>query len=369
MKSIPLVNLEAQYKKLKPEVLKAIESVLESHSFIQGKEVAAFEREMIECHDALSGVGCSNGTAAISLALEALGVGRDDEVITSAHTFIASAESICAVGAKPVFVDIDPRTYALDIAKVREAITPKTRAIIPVHIYGTPCDMDPLMELAREKNLFVIEDAAQAHLATYKGKYVGTFGDAAGFSFYPGKNLGAYGDAGFIFARDKSVRDRMKQLLDHGRINEKYRHDIVGYNQRMDEIQAAVLRVKLRYLKEWTDARRRNAALYRELLKDSGVQFMEAPAGADPVYHLFVVQVSNRDEVMSHLKQNGIASGIHYPIPLHLQPAFSNLGYSEGAFPVCERAAKRIISLPLCPELTSEDIETVCRHFKAVARA
>ena len=364
---IPLVDLASQYRNIRTEVLGKIEELLESRSFIQGEFVAEFENKFSKLHGASYGSGCSNGTAAIQLALQALGIGRGDEVITAPNSFIATAEGIIHTGARPVFVDIDPRTYNIDVSQLEAAISERTRAILPVHLYGNPADMSALMAIAKSHKLFVVEDCAQAHLATYRGKHVGTFGDAATFSFYPGKNLGAYGDAGFVFSSSREHEVLVRKLLDHGRMS-KYEHDLVGYNHRMDGIQAAVLLVKLKYLQQWTELRRRNAALYREILAQSGIGMMQPTEGAEPVYHLFVVEVSNRTEVMDYLKSKGITSSIHYPIPLHQQPALASLGCAKGAFPVTEAVARRIISLPMCGELREEQVEFIARECNKVAR-
>ena len=365
---IPLVNLSAQYAGIKEEVLSAIAAVLDANAFIQGEFVARFEDEFLDAIGAQHGAGCANGTAAISLALEALGVGRGDEVITVANTFFATAGAICHVGAKPVFVDVDPATHAMDSALIEAAITPQTKAIVPVHLYGNVADMAPIAALAHRHGLAVVEDAAQAHLATYRGVMAGSIGDAATFSFYPGKNLGAYGDAGFVVTRDAGVAMKVKQLINHGR-TDKYAHQIIGYNQRMDGLQGAVLSVKLKHLAAWTAARRHNAALYRQAIKTAGVQFAEPTSDCVPAYHLFVAEVGNRDAVMKNLAGAGIASGIHYPLPLHLQPAFAHLGGRTGMLPITERLAGRIISLPMCAELTSAEIERIASAFDQVAHA
>lgn len=365
---IPLVDLSAQYKSIKTDVLKKIEEVLDSCSFVQGEFVAEFENKFSNMHGSTFGSGCSNGTSAIHLALQALGVGQGDEVITVPNTFFATAEGILHAGAKPVFVDVDPHTYNIDVSKIEEAITERTRAILPVHLYGNPVDMDALMEIAKKHKLFVIEDCAQAHLATYRDQHVGTFGDAATFSFYPGKNLGAYGDAGFVFTKSREHEVLVRKLLDHGRMS-KYEHDMIGYNYRMDGIQAAVLLVKLRYLAHWTEIRRRNAALYTSLLADSGISMMQPTEGSDPVYHLFVLEVSNRVEVMDYLKSKGITTSVHYPIPLHMQPALAYLGYGKGDFPVAEASAQRILSLPMCGELQNDHVQFISQEFLKVARS
>jgi dTDP-4-amino-4,6-dideoxygalactose transaminase len=365
---IPLVDLAAQYASIKAEIGAAIDSVLEAQSFIQGPFVARFEAEFNAAHGARYGVGCSNGTAAIQLALEALGVGAGDEVITVPNTFIATVEAIVQVGARPVFVDIDARTHGIDGAAIEAAITPRTRAILPVHLFGNPCDMDAVMAVAARHKLTVVEDCAQAHLATYRGRHVGTLGDAGTFSFYPGKNLGAYGDAGHVFTRSEALDAAVRKLLDHGRMG-KYEHDVIGANNRMDAIQAAVLSVKLRHLPAWTRTRREHAALYRELLLGSGAVPVQSTEGADPVHHLMVIEVADRDRVAEHLRANGIATGIHYPLPLHLQPALAYLEQPRGSFPVTERAAARILSLPLCGSLRSEQVEFIAAKVREVAKA
>jgi dTDP-4-amino-4,6-dideoxygalactose transaminase len=312
-------------------------------------------------------VGCSNGTAAIALALEALGIGEGDEVITVAHTFIATAEAICEVGARPVFVDIRPDTYLLDPAQLEAAITPRTRAIVPVHLYGHCCDMSPIMEVARLHGLKVVEDCAQAHLATYGGRPVGSFGDAGTFSFYPGKNLGALGDAGCIVTSDADLALRLRKMRDHGRLS-KYEHDIVGYNERMDGIQAAVLMVKLDHLTEWTEARRHSAQRYRERLTSLGLKTITPTVQAQPVWHLFVTEVEHRDEVVDRLQSAGIGTGVHYPLPLHLQPALEKFGYRKGAFPHTEAASERVLSLPICAEITDAQVDAVCLELGKAVR-
>lgn len=355
---VPFVNLEAQYQKIKSEILVKIEEVLDSRAFIQGKYVQQFEQEFVALHQAQFGVGCSNGTSAISVALEALGIGKGDEVITVVNTFFATAEAICNTGAKPVFVDMDPITHTIAVEQIESQITPRTKAIIPVHLYGNPCDMDSIMKISNQHNLFVIEDCAQAHLATYRGKFAGSFGDMATYSFYPGKNLGAYGDAGIVLTKTEEHEKLLRKLVNHGRLS-KYEHDMIGYNHRMDGLQGAVLSVKLKYLEKWTANRRNAAQRYDQLLSKIGVQRVQPTEGSEPVYHLYVVEVENRKEVVSHLKSSEIGSGIHYPIPLHLQPALSSLGYQKGDFPIAEKAAERILSLPMCGELSEEEVEKV----------
>lgn len=365
--AIPFVDLAAQYAAIKDEVGPAIDRVIESQAFIQGPFVKQFEVDFCAAHGALHGVGCSNGTAAIQLALQALGVGAGDEVITVPNTFFATVEAIAEVGATPVFVDIDPRTHGIDGAAIEAAVTSRTRAIVPVHLYGNPCDMDAVMVVAKRHDLVVVEDSAQAHLATYRGRFAGTIGDAGTFSFYPGKNLGAYGDAGFVFSRSAAVDATIRKLLDHGRMG-KYEHDVMGANNRMDGIQAAVLSVKLRHLAEWTRTRRTHAALYAELLAGSGATLVQPTDGAEPARHLFVIEVGNRDEVAEHLRGHGIATGIHYPLPLHLQPALASMNRPAGSFPVTERAARRILSLPICGSITSDKVQFIAERVRDVAR-
>lgn len=357
---IPLVDLEAQYRQIKEDIDAVIGDVVHSRAFIQGKYVTAFEADFARLQQCDHVIGCSNGTSALFLALMAAGIKAGDEVITTPATFIATAEAICHVGAVPVFVDIDPDTYTINPSLIESRITPKTRAILPVHLYGNPADMDSIMALARDHDLRVIEDCAQAHLATYNSRPVGTFGDAGAFSFYPGKNLGAFGDAGAVITGDPEHAKMIRLLADHGR-DSKYIHSIIGYNLRMDGLQGAILLVKLKYLQRWTEQRRSNAHLYSSLLHD--IEELQLPIsrdGSGHVYHLYVVQVPNRDKVLSHLQENGVAASIHYPVPLHLQPALKYLGHREGDFPVAEHAARHIVSLPMYPELTSEQIEHVC---------
>ena len=359
MDPIPILNLKAQHKRLRLEVLGAVETVYDSMSYIQGPHVKEFENEFASAHGAKHAAGCSNGTTALSLALEAAGIGPGDEVITVSYTFIATAEAIIQLGATPVFVDIEPGTYNMDPSIVRQAVTQRTKAIVPVHIYGTPCSMDVLEEIATKHELSIIEDCAQAHLAKFEGKAVGSFGQAGTFSFYPGKNLGACGDAGMVVSQDGETIKRVKKLLDHGR-ESKYLHDVIGYNRRMDDLQAAILSVKLRYLDEWTARRQENAAIYDSILKPAGFKVIEPPENVDPVYHLYVIQVSNREEIAKALTEHKIGHGVHYPTPLHIQPSMKHLGYKTGALPVTEHAAGRVISIPMCAELTHEQIERVC---------
>lgn len=355
---IPLVDLRAQYKALRGEIGEAISRVLESTDFILGPEVKALEEAFAGYLGARCAVGTSSGTSALMLALRAVGVGAGDEVITTTFTFTATAEAIWQVGARPVFVDIDPETLLLDTKVLEGAVTDRTRAIIPVHLYGNPCPMDEILSIAQRHGLKVIEDAAQAHGATYKGKPVGTWGDVGCFSFYPGKNLGAYGDAGAVVTNEEWLARRVKLLLNHGRTT-KYEHIEVGYGERLDTLQAAVLLVKLSHLTEWTTMRRRWAARYDEALARLGVPFVVPTKSSEPVYHVYATRVENRDRVLEGLRSRGIQAGVHYPIPLHLQPAYRYLGYQPGQLPVAERAAKQELSLPLYPELGEDGVERV----------
>jgi len=362
---IPLVDLQAQYRTIQGEVDAAIARVVARASFILGEEVEAFEKEFASYCEAKHCVGCANGTDAIALALEALGVRAGDEVITVANTFIATSESISAVGARPVFVDVRDDTLLMDVARVEAAITARTRAIVPVHLYGQTVDMDPLLELARRRGLKVVEDAAQAHGARYRGRRAGSMGDAATFSFYPGKNLGAYGDAGAVVTSDPAVAARVAKARNHGRAS-KYEHDFEGRNSRMDGIQGAVLRVKLRHLDAWNARRRELAALYRErLAAKPEFRFVATGEGCEPVHHLLVVRHTRRDELHARLREAGIEAGIHYPVPLPVQPAYGHLGLSPGDFPVAMRSAREILSLPIFPEMTAESVAEVTTSLSA----
>ena len=363
---IPLIDLEAQHKRLRPELLAALEEVLESRAYIQGPYAEAFEAAFAAAHGIEHAAGCASGTAALSLALEAAGIGPGDEVITVAYTFIATLEAIAGVGAVPVLVDIDPRTYAMDPAAAKAAVTERTKAILPVHVYGTPCNMAALSALAERHGLAVIEDCAQAHLATFGGRPVGSFGAAGTFSFYPSKNLGAAGDAGLVASADPALMERVRLLRDHGSAS-KNLHGTIGYNHRMDAFQAAILSVKLPHLAAWTAHRRRAAAHYDGRLASAGFKVIESAADGPSVYHLYVVQVSNRDDATRALAAANIGFGVHYPVPAHLQPAFAHLGYRQGSLPHSEAAAARVISLPLCGEISEASIDRVSDVFTAAA--
>lgn len=363
---VPLVDLKAQYHRIGAEMDAAIHRVVQNTSFIMGKEVRDFEEAFAAYCGARHCVGVSSGTAALHLALLAAGVGPGDEVITTPFTFIATVEAILMAGARPILVDIDPRTYTLDPAKLEDAITPHTKAVLPVHLYGQPADMDAIRDIAGRHGMWVVEDAAQAHGAEYKGKRTGTLGDIAGFSFYPGKNLGAYGDAGAVVTDDDALAERVRMLRDHGR-RSKYEHEVPGFGERLDALQAAILGAKLPHLEAWTEARREHARAYAERLAGAGLVLPQEMPGTRMVYHLFVVRVrADRDAISAALKAQGIDTGVHYPIPLHLQPALRYLGYSAGDFPESERAAQEVLSLPLYPELTEEQIDYVSHHLRAV---
>jgi len=347
-----------QYKSIKADIDRAIGSVLDRADWILGEDVTAFEQEFADYCDVRGAVGVDSGTSALELALRALGVGPGDEVITAANTFIATALAITSVGARPVLVDVDPTTYLLDASRVETALTKHTRAIIPVHLYGQPVDMDPILELARARGLVVIEDACQAHGARYKGRRVGSLGDAAAFSFYPGKNLGAYGDGGAVVSDRADVVERVRELRNYGQ-SRRYHHDVKGFNRRLDTIQAAVLRVKLPHLDHWNLRRGSHAAAYSAALASGGVEVPRVRTDSEPVWHLYVIEVSDRDDVQQELAIAGVSCGVHYPIPVHLQLAYRDLGYQPGDFPITEQSAGRIISLPMYAELRPADIERV----------
>lgn len=347
---IPLVDLKAQYHSIKPEIDAAIAQTLESGAFILGAEVAAFEREFAAYSGATYGIGVNSGTSALHLALLAAGVGEGDEVVTTPFTFVATVAAILYAGARPVFVDIDPRTFNIDPAKLEAAITPKTKAVMPVHLYGQPADMDPILEIARRRHLLVIEDAAQAHGAEYKGRRAGSLGDLACFSFYPVKNLGACGEGGMVLTGNADYARAVRLLRDWG-AEAKYRHVLKGYNYRMEGIQGAILRVKLRHLEGWTEARRAHARQYSELLARSAAATPFEMPSVRHVFHAYTLRTARRDELQARLLEAGVQTGIHYPVPVHLQPAYADLGYRAGDFPVAERAAREVISLPVFPEL------------------
>lgn len=364
---IPLVDLKAQYHAIKPEIDAAIATIIENTRFIGGQELTEFEKAFAEYQGTEYAIGCASGTGGIFLVLRALGLQPGDEIITTPHTFIATVEPLEEIGIVPVFVDIDPQTYNIDVDQIEAAITPRTKAIMPVHLYGQLAEMDRIMAIAKKHNLLVIEDAAQAHGATYKGKKAGQWGDAAIFSFYPGKNLGAYGDGGAVCTNRQDIAERVAKLRNHGR-TKKYEHDVIGYGERLDTLQAAILGVKLRYLEQWNVLRRQHASTYTAQL--AALQGLTTPAElpeSEPVYHIYCVRVTgDRDALMTALKAQGIGVGVHYPIPLHLQPALAHREYAQGDFPHTEAAANTIISLPIYPELTAKQIEAVINAFTQV---
>ncbi|RME80914.1 MAG: DegT/DnrJ/EryC1/StrS family aminotransferase [Caldilineae bacterium] len=362
--TIPLVDLKAQYHSIQDEIDAAIRRVIDNTAFIMGREVAAFEEAFADYCGVRHAVGVSSGTGALFLTLLGYGIGPGDEVITTPFTFFATGEAISQVGARPVFVDIDPVTYNIDPARIEAAITPHTRAIMPVHLYGQPAAMEEINEIARRHDLLVIEDAAQAHGSLYRGRRAGSLGHAACFSFYPSKNLGCYGDGGAVVTDDDELADRVRRLRDHGRIN-KYEHGELGYGHRLDGMQAAILSAKLPHLDEWNEGRRDRAARYARLLADMPVVTPEHLPDTTPVYHCYVVRVPDRDRVLQALKEAGIGAGVHYPIPLHLQPAYRFLELEEGSFPVAERMAREVISLPMYAELSDEQQDEVVAAIQA----
>lgn len=365
---VPLIDLKIQHKSIASEVEAAISNVCANTAFILSDEMKAFEAEFAAYCGAKHGIGVANGTDALFLALKALGVGEGDEVIVPANTFIATAAAVSHANATPVFVDVDPETYCIDPSKISGAITQRTKAIMPVHLYGHAADMDAIMSIARANGLKVVEDCAQAHGTRYKGKQVGSIGDASGFSFYPSKTLGAYGDAGIVLTNDDSVCENLRLLRDNGRTT-WYEHAIIGYNSRLDGIQAAVLRVKMKYLDKWVEGRRSHAKQYGELLGDvKGLTLPIEKPECTHSYYVYVVRTENRDDVMAQLKEKGCGCGIHYPVPLHLQPAYSALGGKVGDHPVAERYAKQIMSIPMFPELTPEQVSEAAAIIREVVK-
>jgi len=372
---VPFLDLKVQYLSMKDEIHAAIQQVLDATAFAGGPFVARFEKEFAAFCGCREGIGVGSGTEALWLCLLALGIGPGDEVITVPNSFIATAEAISFCGATPAFVDVDPRTYTLDPNKLEEylkfrnpnsAIRNRPKAVIPVHLFGQPADMDPILEIAKKYNLAVIEDACQAHGALYKGKKAGSLGDAGCFSFYPGKNLGAYGEAGAVVTNNPAMAAKMRMIRDHGQ-SKKYHHDLIGWNDRMDGIQGAILSAKLKHLSAWNEARRKNALLYTKLLKNTGgiVVPEEAPY-ARHIYHVYAVRAQNRDKLMSALGEKGISCGIHYPIPIHLTDAYKFMGLGKGSFPAAEKCADEFLSLPMFPELAEEQIEYVCSEIKGL---
>jgi dTDP-4-amino-4,6-dideoxygalactose transaminase len=360
---IPLVDLQAQYRSIKPDIDAAIARVLDSAQFVLGPAVSDFEKDFAAFCGVSDAVGVNSGTSALHLALLASGVGPGDEVVTVPFTFVATVAAIEYTGARPVFVDVEPDYLTMDPAKVEEAMTPRTKAIVPVHLYGQPADMDPILAIARKHGVTVIEDACQAHGSEYKGRRCGSMGELGCFSFYPGKNLGACGEGGAVVTNDSAMAVRMRLLRSWGEAT-RYEHSLRGFNYRMDGIQGAILGVKLRHLERWTEARRRHALAYRRLLSETIAVTPVEREGCRHVYHLFVVRLSDRDKWRARLAEAGVQTGVHYPIPVHLQPAYRDLGHAEGDFPVSERAGTEVLSLPMFPELTPAQIETVAGLFK-----
>lgn len=360
---VPFVDLQIQYQSLRQEILEAVDRVFAQSAFILGDDVAQFEKDFASFCGCREAVGVATGCDALLWALKACGVGAGDEVITAANSYIATALAITAAGAKPVLVDCLPDSYEIDPAAVRAALTSRTKAVIPVHLYGQSADMDPILELAAAKGLIVIEDAAQAHGATYKGKSCGTFGQAGCFSFYPGKNLGAYGDGGAVVTDHPELAHQVRMLRNYGQ-SKKYHHEVAGWNSRLDTVQAAILRIKLRHLADWNEARRRHAASYAERLQGLPLQLSREMPGNRHIYHLYVVQVDERDRFMDYMAARGISCGIHYPIPIHLQAAYRDLGYRPGSMPVTESIAPRLVSLPMFPEMTLDQIDYTCETIR-----
>lgn len=368
MMQVPFLDLGAQYRSIREELTPVLQSVLESTAFAGGPFVAAFEKDFASFCGSEHALGVSSGTSALWLALTGLGVGPGDEVITTPNTFIATAEAISFCGATPVFVDVDPETYTMDPDLLEPAITSQTKAIIPVHLYGQTADMDPILAVAKSHGLIVIEDACQAHGAEYKGRKAGSMGDAGCFSFYPGKNLGAYGEAGAVVTNNAELAERIRMLRDHGQ-SEKYRHAYIGWNDRMDGLQGAVLSVKLRHLNEWNTARRERAGFYDELLENlPNIMLPREAPYARHIYHIYAVRVPHRDKIIAAMHDRGIGCGIHYPVPIHLQKAYECLGCSRGSFPAAEQSAQEVLSLPMYPELTIEQLERVADVLASLLR-
>jgi dTDP-4-amino-4,6-dideoxygalactose transaminase len=363
--NIQLVDLKAQYETIKHDIDSAIQDVVSETAFIGGHYIKKFEESFAWFCGVKHCVGVGNGTDALFIALKTLGIGAGDEVITVANSFIATSEAITQTSARVVFVDIDPRTYNIDTNKIEKKITSRTKAIIPVHLYGQPADMDPILALAKKHNLKIVEDAAQAHGAEYKGRRIGSIGDMACFSFYPGKNLGAYGDAGAIVTGDDVLAKKARMFANHGRVD-KYDHEMEGVNSRLDGLQAAILGAKLKYLDAWSEARRKNASLYNECLKSTGLVTPREIADVKAVYHLYVVRTKKelRRKLQDHLKSKGISTGIHYPIALPNLKAYSYLNHNGNDFPEATKASEEILSLPMYPELSESQIQYVAQEIK-----
>jgi dTDP-4-amino-4,6-dideoxygalactose transaminase len=361
---VPFLDLKAQLPQIRNEIEERFSRIVDNTAFVCGEEVQEFEEKFAELHDVKYTAGLSSGTDGNHLALLCGGIGKEDEVIVPVYTFIATAEATSYTGAIPVFVDVDDKTFNIDVNSIEEKITSRTKAINPVHLFGQPSDLDRVKEIADKHDLLVIEDSAQAHCAEYRGKRVGGIGYAASWSFYPGKNLGAWGEAGALTTSDEEVYRKARMLRDHGS-EKKYYHDCVGFNYRMSEFQAAVLNVKMKYIEEWTEKRRLHAYRYNQRLKE--IDSVITPSvldGVRHVYHLYVIRAKERDKLQAYLKENGIGTGLHYPFPLHFTNAYSYLGYKEGAFPVAEKIAGEVLSLPMYAELTEEQIDYVCEKIR-----
>lgn len=363
--NVKMLDLSEQYQSMRVEIIQKLDEVMLSSQFILGNNVKQLESDIAKYSNVKYGIGVGNGSDAIHIALQAVGVGEGDEVITTPFTFFATAGSIVRTGAKPIFVDIDPITFNIDPKKIEEVITNKTKAIVPVHLYGQIADMEPIINIAKKYNLAIIEDAAQAIGAKYKGKTVGELGTAATYSFFPTKNLGAYGDGGMIITNDDNIAEKCRIIRVHGS-KPKYYHHVLGYNSRLDEIQAAILNVKLPYIDRWSKERRKRAAYYSEKLNEKLNGFIQTPVEREGNYHVFhqyTIRASKRDELQQYLKEQGIATMIYYPIPLHIQPVFKGLGYKKGDFPVAEKAAEEVLSLPMYPELKYEEQDYVVKKI------
>ena len=362
---IPIVDLKAQLERIRPEIDEAIARVLASTAFVFGEDVKALEREFADFCGTTHACAVANGTDALHIALRAHGIGPGDEVVTVANTFIATGEAILLVGAKPVFVDVDAETFTMDPQRLKEAITPRTRLLLPVHLYGHPADMTAIGEVGRRHGLPVLEDAAQAHGAEWRGRRAGALGHAACFSFYPAKNLGAYGDAGMITSSDAEFVARVRQIANHGAGAHQYDNVVLGTNSRLDSLQAAILRVKLRHLERWTEERRSRAAVYSRTLEGaSGVTLPREREGARSSWHLYTIRSARRDALQAHLKERGIASAVHYPRPIHLQPSMAGAGGKAGDLPVSEQVSREVLCLPIYPELPDEDVERIAREVR-----
>ena len=365
---VPFVDLKAQNHSLKSKILPLWEEILDSASFVGGRHVGAFEEEFAKACSVEHCLIVNSGTDALRFIFIALELKPGDEVITVPNTFIATTEAISQAGGKIIFVDIDRDTYNMDPSKIESAITTRTKGIVPVHLYGQPADMDPILAIANKYGLWVVEDSCQAHLAEYKGRKAGSMGTSAAFSFYPGKNLGACGEGGAVTTNNSDIATKIRILRDHGQAK-KYYHETEGYNGRCDALQAAALRVKLNYLPAWNEARRKIAKHYFEELRDvPDIVLPKVVNGCLPVYHLFVIQVEKRDDIAEALRQKGINTGLHYPIPLHLQKAYAHMKIPRGSFPVAEECAKKLLSLPMSPELTEEQIDFVCQQLKIAVK-